>query len=752
MGFKEFKIYQMEVLHHAHALQLFCKHAFKMDSPPHDYVDISRDIIGKADGLPLALVVIGSSLYRKSKQLWKDTLKKLNLVPNQDVHHKLKISFEMLEDAQREIFLDIACYFIGEKRIHPHYMWKALDYFPRSEILVLTRMSLIKVDDFDRLLMHDLLRDLGREIVRQEDLQMPGKRRRLWCPKIALDVVQSRMGTENIIALKLIGLSKEQDFTSEEFSRLPSLRFLELEGGNLVGDFTNLLSSLRWLSWHRCPSDLHTVNLCLWNLVVLKISDSNIPKNWNGWDSCLANRDLKVIHLTRCHLSTVPDFSTCLNLKILVFDEHSPKSLQIGNSICKLERLKRLEIIAPPVQLSKLSESLDFDLFAVPSAIYGLKYLSSLKLEGQCIQELHPSIGEMVSLTCLSLRDCHQLRKLPDSIGKLRSLLELDLAQTEIIGLPDSIGYLKNLEKMSLDFTPIRELPNSIGGLQSLLVLDLLGTKITELPASIGYLKRLERLLLDQSEIRELPKAIGMLENLKMLFSQDCRNLEGEIPMEEWNLSKDITWPPELWTLSISCDDPRSLTRLPFTLRLLELSDVKLPLEEPFFSNLRYLRNLSALSLFRCRLKEVEFEQLETLHHLIVVECELLVRLSGLSSIGKLEELTVNSCSQLLEIRDLGELESLKTLSIQDCGSIERLPNLSKLHELRTLHLLHCESLQGLPDVPNTCHPYVHGCPTLCGSGDKLRDCRKCCKLRGYITAIFPTWFYGVPRLARPST
>ncbi|KAI6680461.1 hypothetical protein NL676_034342 [Syzygium grande] len=231
---QEFKIYQMREMHHDSAFQLFSKHAFRRDSPLHGYYDISREIICKAGGLPLALEVIGSSLYCKSKGLWKDTLKKLDLAPNQDVLDKLKISFEMLEDAQREIFLDIACYFIGEERTHPHYMWKALDFFPRSDIIVLTRMSLIKIVD-DRLLMHHLLRDLGREIIRQEDPRVPEKRSRLWCPKIALHVVETRKGTENIIALKLTGLSKEHNFTSGDFSRLPSLRQQHSRGLEWMG-------------------------------------------------------------------------------------------------------------------------------------------------------------------------------------------------------------------------------------------------------------------------------------------------------------------------------------------------------------------------------------------------------------------------------------------------------------------------------------------------------------------------------------
>ncbi|KAK3437925.1 hypothetical protein EUGRSUZ_C02567 [Eucalyptus grandis] len=548
LAIKEYKVYQMTELPYYHAFQLFSKHAFRMDSPPHDYNDISCNITRMTGGLPLALEVIGCSLYRKRKSIWKEMLKKLELVPEQHIYDKLKISVEMLKEEHREIFLDIACYHIGGERIYPYYMWKALDIYPKIEIDFLIGMSLIKIDDDDRLLMHGLLRDLGREI-----------------------------GTENIIALKLRGLSKDYNFTSDEFSRLPSLRLLELEGGNLAGDFKNLLSNLKWLSWCRCPSNLQAVNLCLQNLVVLKISNSEIPENWNGW----------VIRLMRCYLSTTPDFSTCLKLRILIFAQHCPKTPQISSSIGKLERLKRLEIIA-------------------------------------CMRELHPSIGEMVSLTFLSLEDCYQLKKLPNSIGKLRSLLklnlfntrirelpdsignlkmltEIDLGHTKIITLPTSIGDLKSLELLDLGQSQIRELPNSIGGLESLLDLDLSNTKIIVLPASIGCLKRLKRLDMYLSNIRVLPSSIG---NLKSL--------------EEMDLGRT------------------QITVLP--------------------SSIGGLESLLFLNLGGTRLPKFEIRDLG--------EMELL------------KKLNIKKCSSIERLPKLSKLYKLKTLCISDCRSLQCLPDL----------------------------------------------------------------------------
>ncbi|KAF8016636.1 hypothetical protein BT93_H1993 [Corymbia citriodora subsp. variegata] len=194
LAIEEYNVYQMTELQHHHALQLFSKHAFRMDSPPYDFNDISCNITSMTGGLPLALEVIGCSLYCKRKPIWKEMLKKLESVPNQRINGKLKISVEMLKEEQREIFLDIACYYIGEERIYPYYMWKALDFYPNIEIDFLIGASLIKIDDDDRLLMHDLLRDIRREIVQQEDLKVYGKHSRLWQSKIALEeVLKTRM-------------------------------------------------------------------------------------------------------------------------------------------------------------------------------------------------------------------------------------------------------------------------------------------------------------------------------------------------------------------------------------------------------------------------------------------------------------------------------------------------------------------------------------------------------------------------------
>lgn len=55
------------------------------------------------------------------------------------------ISYNALGCQGKEIFLDIACFFIGTDLTYASYMWDACDFFPQVEIEILSSMSLIKV-------------------------------------------------------------------------------------------------------------------------------------------------------------------------------------------------------------------------------------------------------------------------------------------------------------------------------------------------------------------------------------------------------------------------------------------------------------------------------------------------------------------------------------------------------------------------------------------------------------------------------
>ena len=172
------EIYEAEALNHYEALKLFSLKAFKMDHPIEDYGKLSQAFVDYCKGLPLALEVLGSSLYDRSIDEWKSKLGRLTKSCDGKILSVLRISFEELEQSEKEIFLDIACFF---NHINGDDGIKFLDYLEigaRIGLTVLNDKSLIKLHG-NQLWMHDLLREMGRDIVCQE-CKDPEERSRLW--------------------------------------------------------------------------------------------------------------------------------------------------------------------------------------------------------------------------------------------------------------------------------------------------------------------------------------------------------------------------------------------------------------------------------------------------------------------------------------------------------------------------------------------------------------------------------------------
>ncbi|XP_061342776.1 uncharacterized protein LOC133288950 [Gastrolobium bilobum] len=111
------KKYEMTELDDQHSLQLFCLNAFKRSYPPTGFEDLSSRAVGYAQGLPLALKVIGSDLaMAQSLDAWESALKEYERIPKKSIQNVLKISFDRLEENAQRVFLDIACFFKGERK------------------------------------------------------------------------------------------------------------------------------------------------------------------------------------------------------------------------------------------------------------------------------------------------------------------------------------------------------------------------------------------------------------------------------------------------------------------------------------------------------------------------------------------------------------------------------------------------------------------------------------------------------------
>jgi len=193
------EVYKIEVMDKSESLELFSWHAFKQPSPTEDFVAHSADVITYSGGLPLALHVFGSYLSDCEITMWQKVLEKLKCIPHDQVQKKLKISFDGLKDVtEKQIFLDIACFFIGKDRNDVIQILNGCGFFADIGIKVLVERSLVTVDNRNKLRMHDLLRDMGRQIIKEESPFDPEKRSRLWQPEEVFDILSKHKVITNL--------------------------------------------------------------------------------------------------------------------------------------------------------------------------------------------------------------------------------------------------------------------------------------------------------------------------------------------------------------------------------------------------------------------------------------------------------------------------------------------------------------------------------------------------------------------------
>jgi hypothetical protein len=155
-------------------------------------------VIAYSGRLPLALQVLGSYLSNCEITDWQDILEKLKRIPHEQVHKKLKVSFDGLKDfTEKQIFLDIACFFIGMDKKDVIEILNGCGFFADVGIKVLVERALLTVDNRNKLRMHDSLRDMGRQIIYEESPSDPEKRSRLWRCDEVLDILSKNMVITN---------------------------------------------------------------------------------------------------------------------------------------------------------------------------------------------------------------------------------------------------------------------------------------------------------------------------------------------------------------------------------------------------------------------------------------------------------------------------------------------------------------------------------------------------------------------------
>ncbi|KAL4174368.1 hypothetical protein KRP22_006306 [Phytophthora ramorum] len=152
---------------------------------------------------------------------------------------------------------------------------------------------------------------------------------------------------------------------------------------------------------------------------------------------------------------------------------------------------------------------------SLPAAIPSLEVLS---LISDGLERLPDSIGTLKYLTELDLTK-NRLRGLPDSLTKLTGLKTLNLSCNLLEKLPEDFGKFDRLDKLWLERNALKQLPASIGGCRSARCANFSGNMLTELPDTIGELTSLTSLSVNLNELHELPDALVGLPKLRVLHA-----------------------------------------------------------------------------------------------------------------------------------------------------------------------------------------------------------------------------------------
>lgn len=97
---------------------------------PLEFKDLVDEFCRTCDGFPLSLEVFGSLLCgKRDKSYWEGILDQLRQIklPN-EIQQTLKVSYDALDEEEKQIFLDISYYFIGENRDMAIRIWDGSDW------------------------------------------------------------------------------------------------------------------------------------------------------------------------------------------------------------------------------------------------------------------------------------------------------------------------------------------------------------------------------------------------------------------------------------------------------------------------------------------------------------------------------------------------------------------------------------------------------------------------------------------------
>ncbi|XP_032027872.1 DISP complex protein LRCH3 isoform X2 [Hylobates moloch] len=159
----------------------------------------------------------------------------------------------------------------------------------------------------------------------------------------------------------------------------------------------------------------------------------------------------------------------------------------------------------------------------IPEAILNLQALTFLNISRNQLSTLPVHLCNLPLKVLIASNN--KLVSLPEEIGHLRHLMELDVSCNEIQTIPSQIGNLEALRDLNIRRNHLVHLPEELAELP-LIRLDFSCNKITTIPVCYRNLRHLQTITLDNNPLQSPPAQIcikGKIHIFKYLNIQACK-------------------------------------------------------------------------------------------------------------------------------------------------------------------------------------------------------------------------------------
>ncbi|KAJ6354284.1 hypothetical protein OIU76_003184 [Salix suchowensis] len=533
-------VYDLQPLPENEAWTLFCKKAFRGEHKavcPPELEEMSRDILRKCEGLPLAIVAIGGLLSKKKNEglEWKKVRDCLatELKSNNDLgslRRILQLSYDDLPYYLKQCYLYLSVFPEDHliKRMKLIRLWiverfveekqgVTMEEVAEEYLNELVNRSLIQVAEmnhFNRVKkcrVHDLMREIILLKSREESLVMIANGTRI-------------SKNEKVRRLSIHENSEEV----QSDMRFPYLwSFLSFSSHHSFEHGFRNYKLLRVLNLDRAPFSCFPPELV--ELIHLRYLSLRRTMIRELPESIRKLKHLEILDLKKSNVSSLPSGITqltCLcqllnyrySYPLLFAETHG---MRVPSGIGRLTSLQKLVSV-------EVNE--DYEVVRELGKLTQLRRLGISKLREEQAMDLCYTLERLKHLTVMYLVSLNKTDVLQlDSISSPPKYLQFIYLECSLSALPGWIASLQYISKLVLQYSNLKSDPlMALQKLPSLVLLELrqayAGEELCCDPGGFSKLKRLR--LVDLGRLQRIRIAKGSMPGLERLDIKACTVLE----------------------------------------------------------------------------------------------------------------------------------------------------------------------------------------------------------------------------------